>query len=36
MGRLSKMLKNAKDNSDVLEKMKEISPDSMLPKGMLN
>lgn len=36
MGRISKMLKNAHDNSDVLDKMKEISPDGMLPKGVLN
>ncbi len=36
MGRISKMLKNAHDNSDVLDKMKELSPDGMLPKGVLN
>lgn len=36
MGRISKMLKNAHENRDVLDAMKEASPDGMLPKGVLS
>jgi len=36
MGRISKMLKNAHDNTDALTKMKEMSADGMLPKGVLD
>ena len=36
MGRISRMLKNAHDNTEVFDKMKEMSPDGMLPKGVLN
>jgi len=36
MGRISKMLKNAHDNTDALTKMKEMSVDGMLPKGVLD
>jgi hypothetical protein len=36
MGRISKMLKNAHDNTDAITKMKEMSADGMLPKGVLD
>ena len=36
MGRISRMLKNAKDNSDAIEDIKKTSPDGKLPQGMLS
>ena len=36
MGRISKMLKNAHDNTDALTKMKEMNAEGRLPKGLLD
>ena len=35
MGRMSRMLKNVRENSEILAKAKAMSSDGMLPKGIL-
>lgn len=35
IAKMSKMLKNAKDNSDLLLEIKDMSPDGKIPRGLL-
>jgi hypothetical protein len=35
IARFNRMLKNVKENADFLAKAKVVSPDGMLPKGLL-